>query len=238
MSLVAEPVSGPTTSNGATDTMTRKKIVLSVVAVLALVVLGVAVAGTTPAERGGQFDQVHVQQEDDAEVVATVQGREVTRGEIRKSADYWMAVDSNLTKDTATQKIIVSIIDGHITQAEVVLRGLAPSREETEEFMRPHTEHCMADTPQGEECRQQIKELGFDLDTYWEKAALPEYQKDMGDVKLHQAIFEEMGLGDADSEAKVAALGNIKTSLRANANIVWNDDELGQQYREVLAQEE
>ena len=110
--------------------MTRKTIILSAIAVLSLVVVGAAVAGTTLAQRGGQFADVHVPKEGDSEVVVTVQEQDVARGEIRKAADYWMAADDSLTKDAAAQKIIVSIIDRHVAQAEIERRGLVPTLEE------------------------------------------------------------------------------------------------------------
>ena len=219
--------------------MTRKTIMLSAIAVLALVVVGVAVAGTTLAQRGGQFADVHVAKEGDPEVVVTVQGRDVARGEIRKAADYWMAADDSLTKDAATQKIIVGIIDRHVAQAEIERRGLVPTREEAREYMQPHMEHCLADTPQGDECRKHIEKLGFDPhdDGHWENVGVPEYGKSLGDVRLHQTIFEEMALTDADSDARVTALDQIKVGLRDGAEIIWHDEELARQYQSALARE-
>ena len=52
---------------------------------------------------GRRFHRIFIQSEGDIDVVAMVQGREVIRGEIRRSADFWMATDASLTRDAATQ---------------------------------------------------------------------------------------------------------------------------------------
>ena len=101
-----------------------------------------------------------MQSQCDADVIATVQGRQVIRGEIRRSADFWMAIDASLTRDAAVQRTIVQVIDMFITQAEVERRQLTPTREEAEDYMRRRREACLGE--HGVECRESVVRFGFD----------------------------------------------------------------------------
>jgi hypothetical protein len=113
-------------------------------------------------------------------------------------------------------------------------RGLIPTEDEAREYMRPHKEACLG--ANGQECRDHLERMDFDLDTYWEEVALAEYQEDLGDIRLHQAIFAEMGLQDATNEELLVATDAIEADLRDNATIVWHDAELERQYRQALTQ--
>ena len=119
----------------------------------------------------------------DTTVVATVQGKDVTRGDIRRWAEFQLMIDSSMTRDEATHKTIAVVIDGFIRQAEVERRQLSPIREEAEDYMRQHREACLGE--HGAECREGVALLGFDAnsDEYWEKIALPQYGKALGEIR-------------------------------------------------------
>ena len=125
------------------------------------------------------------------------------------------------------------VINGHIVQAEVERRGLIPTEDEAREYMRPHKEACLG--ANGQECRDHLVErMGFDLDTYWEEVALAEYREDLGGIRLHQAIFAEMGLQETPT-TKNSSLRGTPSKLTC-ATIVWHDAELERQYRQALTQ--
>jgi hypothetical protein len=171
----------------------------------------------------------------DAEVVATVQGLDVKRGDIRRGADFWITMDPSTTKDAAINKSIVVVIDGFVAEAEVKRRELTPTPEEIEEYMRPHRETCLASA----ECVAFIEGLGFDPDDdeYWEDIGSPEYGRSLGEIKLFRAVIEENGLADADNDTLVALRSTMISELRGEATIVWHDEDLEQAYNRALASE-
>ena len=73
--------------------MTRKHILLGVMALFAVVVAGLAVVGTSMAQRDQSFAQILVQNPGDTDVVAVVRGKDLTRGEERQAADFKQTAD-------------------------------------------------------------------------------------------------------------------------------------------------
>ena len=212
--------------------MTRK-IAILVVTALVLTIVGATVAGTTMAQKG-QFVHIIAQAQDDTEIVAVVQSKDVTRAEIRKPADFYGTVDPSLTKDSAVQMVIVGVIDRFIIQAEVERRSLTPTEEETRTFMQPHKDACLG--PNGQECRDHIEQLGLTTAQYWSNA-LPDYQNDLGDMKLFQAVFTEQAPADADSNQLLSVDDTFRSDLRRKATITWNDTRLERLYNQALRSE-
>ena len=170
----------------------------------------------------------------DSGVVATVEGKDVTSGDVRRWAAFWMEMDSSLTSDDATHKTIVHVIDSFIEQAEVERRQLTPTREEAADYMRRHREPCLGEHGAG--CREGVARLGFDpnSDEYWENIALPEYGKALGEIKLFHAVIKEKGLEGASNDEPAALRNALPGERRENAVIVWHDDDLERVYQSAL----
>ena len=87
--------------------MTRKRILLGVIALFAVAVAGLAVAGTVMAQRDQSFAHILAQNSGDADVVAVVRSKDLTRGEVRQAADFKQTADPYLTRDAAVKSVIV-----------------------------------------------------------------------------------------------------------------------------------
>ena len=124
-------------------------------------------------------------------MVATVQGKDVTRGDIRRAAEFWIVTNMATTSEDATRKSIVLLIDRLIAQAEIERRQLTATRKGAEDFMRRNREICMGE--HGAECREAVTRLGINRNDngYWENIALPEYARTVGEIKLFQAVIKE-----------------------------------------------
>ena len=213
--------------------MTRKRILLSVVALFGVAIVGVAVVGTSVAQRDQSFAHVLVQNAGDDDVVATIQGKSLTRGEVRQGADFKQEVDPSLTNDMAVKSVIVSIVDGYVIQAEVERRELVPTEDEASAFMQPHNEACTGE--HGQDCRNGIEQMGLTVEEYWVNI-LPEYRKDLGNINLFVAVFAEQGIPDDATNAQlVTARDAYQSDLRGRANIVWHDGDLERLYEEAQA---
>lgn len=181
------------------------------------------------------LDQVLPGDIDVARVVATVQGLDVTRGDIRRGSDFWTTVDPTVTKDEAIDKSIVGVIDGFVIEAEVKRRQLTPTLEETKAYMTPHREACLA----SDECTSTLQRLGFDpnSDSYWEEVGIPEYGKSLSEIRLFRAIIEDRNMEEADDATLAALRGTMIVELRNGANIEWHDEDLERAYQEAAARE-
>ena len=93
-------------------------------------------------------------------MVATVQGIEVTRGDIRRDAEFWIVTNRASTREDATHKSIVHVIDRFITQAAIERRQLTATHQEAEEYMSRQRTFCLGE--HGEECREAVARFGFD----------------------------------------------------------------------------
>jgi hypothetical protein len=202
----------------------------------AITVIAVAV-GTITAQTGSKLSDALEPIEGDATVVATVQGLEVTRGDVRRAGVFWMMTDGSMTSDSAVEKSIVAVIDEFITEAEINRRGLTPTSEGVEGYMSRHRDVCLGEN--GAECRAAVERLGFDpnSDGYWANIALPEYGKALGEIKLFRAVIVERDMADASQEDLVALQNALPGELRKKATIVWHDEDLEETYQQALAGE-
>ena len=144
--------------------MTRKRILLGVIALFAVMVAALAVAGTSMAQRDQSFAHILVQNPGDADVVAVVRGKDLTRGEVRQAADFKQTADPSLTRDAAVKSVIVFVVDDYIIEAEVESRGLVPTEDQARALMGPHQEACAGEY--GQDCRDAIEQMGQTVDEY------------------------------------------------------------------------
>ena len=212
--------------------MTRKTVIFAVVAIAVLVSVATVVS-TTIAQKA-QFAHITAESTGDSDVVAVVNGTNVTRGDISKPAEFHRTADPDLTTNDATKLVIVPVIDDALINVEAKRRGLTPSDADATTFMQPHKDACLGSN--GQECRDHITSLGLTVDDYW-ASALPEYKDDLGSMKLFQAVFTEQSLDDGTHEELVAAEKAFRVELRNAATITWNDADLQRLYEQALASE-
>ena len=211
----------------------NRKLAILASAAFVLTIFGAMVAGTTMAQKG-QLVHIMAQSSEDGEVVAVVNGKNVTRADISKPAEFHQTIDPSHTRDSATQLVIVPVIDDFLISAEVERRGITPTDEEARAYMQPHKETCLG--PDGQDCRDYITSLGLTVDDYWANA-LSDYKDALGNIKLFQAAFDERALDDANHEQLVATEKSYGVELRNNATITWNDADLQRLYEQVLQSE-
>ena len=230
---------GPTFQQRSTDiiSLIQRKITLLTLLALVTVIFAAAVVGTIATQHGTTPKDALEPIAGDAEVVATVQGIKVNRGDIRQYAEFWMMTDSSLTSDDATRQSIVPVIDRFISQAEIERRQLTATRKEAEDYMRPIRELCLGE--HGAECREGIARLGFNpnSDEYWENIALPGYGKALREIKLFRAVIIERDMEDATDEELIALRNALPGERRENAVVVWHDEELERTYQSALRSE-
>ena len=214
--------------------LTRKTTIIALLVTVSVVSAGIIV-GSIMAQGGTNLKEALDPKDGDAEVVATVQGLDVKRGDIRRGADFWITMDPTTTEEAAINKSIVVVIDRFIAEAEVKRRELTPTAEEVKEYMSPHRETCLASA----ECVEIIEGLGFDPDDdeYWEDIGLPQYGRSLGEIKLFRAVVEEKGLTDADNDTLAALRSTMISELRDGATIVWHDEDLKEAYNRALPSE-
>ena len=180
---------------------------------------------------GDDFAGVIAEKSGDSEVVAIVEGTEVTRRDLRLLPDFLRKLDPGLSENAAIKESIVTLITGFAVQAEVTRRGLVPTIAEAQAYMQPSKDACYG--PQGGPCRDHIASLGEDLDVYW-STILTEYRKGLGEIRLRTAFFERIREQDLGYENHIAAWRSFRDGLRSEANIVWQDERLQGLYEEAL----
>ncbi len=215
--------------------MLRKVIIPGVVIALILIA-GAAIAGTTLGQQG-RFSHIYVEAEGDSEVVAVVQGENITRGDIRKPAEFMNEANPALfPEQEALQHSVVAVVEDVLIQAEVERRGLVPTEEETSEYMKPMLEACASPEPHGRECRDYLEGKGYNLQEYWTTVAPREYRFVLGHLKLLRTVYKEQGISDAGTDEDVLVVkGNLTAKLRREATIVWKDEALKRVYEQALA---
>ena len=216
--------------------LTRRSSKFFLAAIIAIVFVVVAV-GTIMAQRDSTLKDALAEQEGDATVVATVNGLNVTKGDIRRYAEFWMNVDATLTRDAAVDKSIITVIDDFITESEVVRRGIAPTSEEISTYMAQFKEACQGDD--GAECRTALESFGFDpsSDAYWNDSARPQYGKALNEIKLFRAVVVDAQMEDASNDDLIALRETTVKGLRESATITWHDESVRDVYQKAVTGE-
>ena len=170
----------------------------------------------------------------DEEVVATVQGKDDTRGDIRRAAEFWIVTNMAATSEDATNKSIVLVIDRFIAQAEIERRQLTATRKEAEVFMRRNRDICTGGArcgmsrschaPRNQPQRQRV--LG--------KHRTARIRKDGGVNQALSGHNQGKNMEDATNEELIAVENALPGELRQNAAIVWHDEDLGRTYQGAL----
>ena len=209
----------------------HRRLLLSAAA-LAVMLAALATAGYIYAQNQGNDN--YTEKEGDDRVVAVVNGLDVTYGDVRKSPGYFQAEDTTLTEADAFRSTIVGGIDRFVLLAEINRRGLMPTEEEGLAFMAPHKKACA----EQQVCQDLIVKWGETFDGHWSRVA-PVFREDLGVTRLNAALLSDAGFGaeDGTNLERANALAAAKDKLRADAKIVWKDEDLKRYYEEALADE-
>ena len=206
------------------------RLLLSVA--LAVMLAALATAGYNYAQN--QFSDNYTEKEGDDRVVATVNGLDVTYGDVRKSPGYFQAEDASLTEEEAFRRTIVGGIDRFVLLSEINERGLMPTEEEGLAFMAPHKEACA----EQQVCQDLITKWGETFDDHWSRVA-PVFREDLGVTRLNAALLLDAGFGPEDGTnlERADALAAAIDQLRSDSEIEWKDEDLRRYYDEALAAE-
>lgn len=218
--------------------MTLNRLQITVGALLLpLTLAAIIIAGTIAAQDRESLKDALESKDGDTVVVATANKQDITRGDIRRAVEFKMVMDDSLTRDAATNQMIVQVIDRAISAAEIERRAISVSDTEANAYMVRNRDLCRSDN--GAQCREALTRLGFDPsdDDYWSDIALPDYKRMIAETKLFQAVIEEKGLQDADNDTLFETQQNLPGELRAKATIVWHDDDLKEAYEQALLAE-
>ena len=120
----------------------RSKLVTFAVLTGLVLTAGFATIGYLIAQEG-KYSHIYSTQTGDAEVVAVVNGIEVTREQVRRTPAIVRENQPSLTENEAIILSIVGQIDHYILLSEVQRQGLMPTVEEAREFMEPHKQACL-----------------------------------------------------------------------------------------------
>ena len=209
-----------------------RKLILLGAALAVVLVAGATIAGVTVAQQG-RFTHIQSQKEGDEAVVAVIEGKDLTRGDVRRSATRNQAMDSTLSNTDARKEMLYIEVEKRFLEAEVERRKLVLSDEEVQQYMAPNREAC--ERRGGEECLRYIRDLGYeDADAFW-KDAFDDFQTVLGQNKLIYAELADRGYsGSTDTDEFFKARETYVKELREEADIVWHDDDLEREYREAV----
>ncbi len=216
--------------------MTGRKILLSVVALVAL--LGATFAGLVFAGVLGQaqdevlipdhLERVEVilrEQDGDDRELATVEGNPFTVGQLRIAFESHMVVEPELSEEEAIKARILDQVDSLLLTAEAASRDLETTEEEARARVEQIRATCEMDEEVEAECRENLGGLGFDYDEYWEKL-VPVMKESRTTLKAMDALREEyLAREGTDAEGELLDWLVIH-EVRENADIIWHDEDV------------
>lgn len=201
----------------------KKSLVIISLVVIAILSIGV-VAIASPLFSS---DNLYKHQQGDDEVVAIVQGIEVTMRPIRIGASFARSVSPELSENESLKQVMTELFTRRALLAEAKRLGIDATEEGHAEYMNSRAAY--EDPKRAEPIREYIKTLGMTDDEYWEKA-LPGYIEAATIVKLWNMHIEEIGLGNATYEEQWQARNRYAAELLENATIIWKDPVLESVY--------
>lgn len=209
--------------------MTRMWMLILSAASVALVV-GALVTGVTLAGQD-RFSHIQAQAQGDDRVVATIEGKNLTWGDVRVQKDRRKTIDPALTDDQAQANTLYSEVERRFLAAAVESGGFTPTDAEVHAYMEPHKTSCMS--PDDTTCRDFIRGQGFsDPDEFWE-AAFMNYKADLGEAKMIRAKLAERGsIGENTTPSEFSSeKRSYIGELQRAASITWHDDTLKRLYQ-------
>ena len=228
--------------------MERKKqllAILTVVSLITLAVTGLIYAGVPGQESSDNprditddiIDLIDPKDGDDT-VLATVNGLNFTARDARLGYELKLAEEPSLTRDAAIKASILYRIDEVLIASIAQQRSIAATEAEAREVMAREKATCAKDPTIQAMCLAHQQRLGYDDPSAFWEATVPGYQKDLIRMKTMQALHDDYDLtpeGAADdSDIPVINL-KLLDAQRANATIVWIDDEMERLYEAAKA---
>ena len=229
--------------------MTRKRRLLAILAVVSLITLavtGIIFAGV-PGQDGSDnprdltddlVDSVNPKDGDDI-VLATVNVLDFTARDARLGYELKLAEDPSLTKDAAIQATILYSIDEVLIVSIAQQRNITATDAEARVVMARERAVCETDSVIRAMCTDHQEHLGYDdPDVFWE-ATVVGYQSDLVRMKTIQALHDDYDLtpeGAADNSDIPVINLKLLGSQRANATIVWNDEDMERLYEAAEAE--
>jgi hypothetical protein len=173
------------------------------------------------------LENLYKHQQGDDEVVAIVQGFEVTMRPIRLGSSFARSMSPELSENESLKQVMTEIFKRKALLAEAERLGIDATEEGYAEYM--HSKAAYEDPERGEPIREHIQALGMSDDEYWEQALLG-FIEAATIVKLWNMHIEEIGLGKATYEEQWQARNRYAAELLENATIIWKDPVLESVY--------
>ena len=226
--------------------MERKRQLLAIltfVGLITLAVTGLIYAGV-PSQHDSDIprditdelvDMVDPKQGDDT-VIATINGRNFTAKDARLGHELKLAENPSLTQEEAIRTSILHRVDEVLLASIAEQRNITGTEAEARTLMEREKAACRANPEIEAMCREHQTRLGYDdPDTFWE-ATVASYQRDVTRMKAVSALHDDYrqtpeGAAD-DSDTPLLNLKLLETA-RADATIVWYDDQMEQLYEEA-----
>jgi hypothetical protein len=125
-----------------------------------ILIAGLAAVGASLAQQQGRFAHIEAQSSGDSTLVAEVNSKSLTLGDVRRPAEKHRAMDVDLTEADSRRKVIGFLIEERALQSEVERLDMVPTDEETQAYIQPDRDYCNGDGQS--QCLQIIRAFGYD----------------------------------------------------------------------------
>ena len=189
-------------------------VVILLLAIVALITGGVILAASS------FLSDLYKHESSDDDIIAIVQGFDVTRRPIRIGSEFLRSMSSELSQDESIQIVLNEIFTRKVLLAEAARLGIDATNEGYRDFLDAKT--AFADPILGEPIREHIRMLGMTAEDYWNQT-LPGYIEAATIVKLKNLHLQEVGLSEASYQQQWEEQNRYAANLLQNATIVWKD---------------
>ena len=174
----------------------------------------------------------------DEDVVARIGDQTIKRQQFRQAFGYQVSVSEDLgptaddaaveeMKSVAKDTAIVLLVHGVIDYDEALDRGFTVTDAEVDARIAQMKAICAG--PDGADCRALIQEIGLTPEQYWE-IAFDEYKREMTITKMKSAHVNALYPDGHTYDEMVSAVEDFEDTLRDDASIVWEDEDLRSTY--------
>jgi len=217
--------------------------VLGLVVLLSVIVAGAIYAG--PLGQGADdaeevpfpdhLGEIFKEQEDDDQILATVNGHDFSKGHVRVGYHSHMLTEPHLTEEEAIKELILSKFDSVLLTSIAKARELEVTEEELRAIADRNRAGCEINEQVEAECRENMAAMGIDYDIHWEDI-IPTLQANYTELKAMDALREEY-LQSKETDAEGETLDWLVIhELRENADIVWHDEDIQELFDQAHAE--
>ena len=195
----------------------RLPLVFLVLAGIALASVALYVQVSAQEERQGAYAHIYAAtQPGDDDVVATIGKQPITRGQIRQA--------EQLHQTLGNPSGIGLLVQDFIRYEAAIQAGYLVPDDEVQAHM--DTMRAFCDGPDGTDCQALIQATGLTDDEYW-TMAFDEYRRALTVTAMQAAhVVKLYPDGEYTAEELDAALASLDTTLQADVDIKWSDDDL------------